>query len=311
MFYNNLTISGANGKIRTDGYRIFVAGTLDVTAAQANAISHNSSSFAANAGTNGSAPGAGAGGTESTPGVLAGISGTNGGAGKTTNLPGDNGVSYANTTNLFPHGIYSSTNGGNGSNGSSSGGLGGTHTAPTKTFGARRAWIDWTPIVAGPLLCGAPGLGGGGGGGVGGSISGGGGGGGASCYGLAIYANTINRGAGTATSFINMVGGKGGNGGAGTIDAPGGAGGSGGQGGFIYIVYGNLIGTPKASAIRSAGGQGGNNGSPSSNGTPGGDSGAIMLINLATGVISYTAPVNGSNGTVPTGGIGGAAAVTL
>jgi hypothetical protein len=315
MFYNNLTISGASGRLQTNGYRVFVAGVLDVTAAVANAISHNNSTFAASPGTNGGTPGAGTGGTETTLGPLAGISGTNGAAGVAstpTGIAGVAGVSYANTTNLFPHGIYSSTNGGNGSSGSQPGGAGGSHTLPTRTFGARRAWIDWTPIVAGPLLCGAPGTGGGSGGSApGGGNSGGGGGGGASCYALAIYANTINRGAGTATGFINMVGGKGGNGGTGAIDNGHGGGGSGGQGGFVYIVYGTLTGTAKASAIRSTGGQGGDNGGSTLQGTAGGDSGAVMLINLSTGVISYTAPVNGANGTTPSGGAGGLASVTL
>ena len=310
MFYNNLTISGATGVLATNGYRVFVAGTLDVTGAVANAICHNIATGVASPGGNGGTITAGTGGTDTTPGFLVGVSGTNGGAGQPTNLAGGAGTSYANTTNLFPHGIYSGSDSSSGTNGTASGGSGATHTSPTKTFGARRAWIDWTPLIAGPLLCGAPGLGGGGGGGSSGGQSGGGGGGGASCYALAIYANTINRSAATATAFINMVGGKGGNGAAGTSAGAGG-GGSGGQGGFIYIVYGTLTGASKASAIRSTGGQGGNHGSGGTQGAQGGSSGAIMLINMSTGTISYTAPVAGSTGGVPTGGAGGVSSVTL
>lgn len=316
-FYNNLTISGATGLLQTNGYRVFVAGTLDVTAAVAGAISHNNSNGAAASGANGSSNSGGAGGSESTAGPLAGISGTAGGSGFVNSpSPGADGGSYANTTSVFPFLAYNSQSvGTSGTPGISvpfgAGGNGGGHTAPTLVFGGRRAWIDWTPLAAGKLLSSAPGLGGGAGGGQTSGTAGGGGGGGASCYALAIYANIINRGAGTGTAFINMVGGNGGNGVQSTGSAGSGGAGSGGGGGFIYIVYGALTGSSKAGAIRSAGGTGGVHGSSSTQGARGGPAGAITLINLSTGVISYTGTVNGATGTVGAGGAGGISSVAL
>lgn len=319
MFYNNLTISGATGVLATNGYRVFVAGTLDVTGAVANAISHNTSTGVA-------APGSGsvtvvtgaAGATDTTPGPLGGTSGTSGGnGGSTSGSGGSNGTAYANTTSVFPNGFYTAPSGNNGSPATGTppvgaGGVGGASTNPTLTFPARRAWVDWTPLAAGKLLSAAPGLGGGGGGGHASGGGGGGGGGGAGCYGLAIYANTINRSAGTAVGFINMVGGAGGAGGSVPAGTGGkGGGGTGGQGGFVYIVYGTLTGTSKAGAIKSTGGQGGSHGSGGNQGATGGHSGAVVLINLGAGTISYTAPVAGSSGGVPTGGAGGTASVTL
>ena len=303
MLYNNLTISGATGVLATNGYRVFVAGTLDVTGAVANAISHNNSTGVASPGLGSSTSTAGlAGGTDTTAGPLGGTSGTAGGnGGASSGSGGANGTSYANTTSVFPNGFYAAPSGNNGSAATGTaplgaGGTGGGSTNPTLTFPGRRAWVDWTPLAAGKLLSAAPGLGGGG----------------AGCYGLAIYANTINRSSGTAAGFINMVGGAGGAGGSVPAGTGGkGGGGTGGQGGFVYIVYGTLTGTSKAGAIKSTGGQGGNHGSGGTQGATGGHSGAVILVNLGAGTISYTAPVAGSNGGVPTGGAGGVASVTL
>ena len=312
MFYNNLTF-GASGILLTKGYRVFVAGILDVTAAIAGAITQNAVTNAAAFGATGTTSTTpAAGGLANDAGFFSALSGTAGAAGLSAgSSAGLSGVNLANTTSAFPQGIYSGATGANGTAGSPGiAGTAGQHTTPTLVFGAKRSWIDWTPI-SNTLATAAGGTGGGGGGGGTGGASGGGGGGGAGCYGIAIYANTINRNASTATNFINMVGGAGGNGLAGVSNAGSGGGGGGGQGGFIYIVYGTLTGTAKTAAIRSAGGQGGNHGSSGNQGAIGGSSGAVMLVNLATGIISYTAPVTGSAGGVPTGGAGGVASVTL
>lgn len=312
MFYNNLTISGATGIIATNGYRVFVAGTLDVTAAVASAFSHNTSTGVASPGGNASGATAGVAGASSTNGPISASAGAAGGTGPVnTPIAGSSGGSQANTTAVFPYGIYSGAVGGAGTSSTGSAGSGGTQTLPTLTFGARRAWIDWTPLAAGKLLAAAGGAGGGSGGGNSSGTAGGGGGGGAGCYGLTIYANTINRGAGTAASFINMIGGAGGNGAAGSSAGHGGGGG-GGQGGFVYIVYGQLTGTSKAAAIKTTGGTGGNAGGTATGGA-GGSSGAVLLVNLGSGTISYSAPVTGTTpgGGTPTGGTAGTLSVAL
>jgi hypothetical protein len=313
MFYNNLTL-GAGGRLFTRGLRVFVAGTLDVTAAQANYITHNATYNSAAFGSNASFATAGAAGGSNEEGPLQGSSGTVGGTGVSSPIAGFAGGSIANTTNVFPVAAYSGGTGGAGTSGTGGAGAGGTQTSPTITFGARRAWVDWTPLAAGKLLTSAGGTGGGSGGGFSGGISGGGGGGGASPNGIAIYANVINRGSGTGTAFINMVGGAGGNGAAasGAAGAGHGGGGAGGQGGFIYIVYGTLTGTSKAGAIKTTGGTGGN-GAATATGGAGGSSGAVLLVNLSAGTTSYSAVVAGttpSSGT-PTGGTAGTLSVAL
>jgi hypothetical protein len=310
MYYNNLTIT-SGGTIRTQGYRVHVAGILDITAAPISSFTHNTVTGVAQAGGNASGATPGTAGATSDAGAINAASGAAGGSGVSNSpSPGSTGGSQAITTSVFPYGVYSGAVGGAGSAGTGGGGAGGTQTLPTLTFGARRAWIDWTPLAAGKLLTSAGGAGGGGGGGSTGGTSGAGGGGGAGCYGLTIYANTINRGAGTATSFINMIGGAGGNGAAGTSAGHGGGGG-GGQGGFVYIVYGQLTGTSKAAAIKTTGGTGGNAGG-SATGGAGGSSGAILLVNLGSGTISYTAPVAGTTpGSGPTGGTAGTLSVAL
>lgn len=312
MYYNNLTIT-TGGSIRTQGYRVHVAGILDVTGAQANAFTHNTVTGVAQGGGNASGATAGTAGGTADAGPINALNGAAGGAGVANGVvQGGAGGSQANTTSVFPNGVYSGAVGGAGTSGIGAAGTGGTQTTPTLVFGARRAWIDWTPLAAGKLLVSAGGAGGGAGGGSGGGTTpGGGGGGGAGCYGLSIYANTINRSSGTAASFINMIGGAGGNGAAGASAGHGGGGG-GGQGGFVYIVYGTLTGTSKAAAIKTTGGAGGNAGGTATGGA-GGSSGAIMLVNLGSATISYSAPVAGTTpgSGSPTGGTAGTLSVAL
>jgi hypothetical protein len=313
MFYNNLTISGT-GKLVPNGYRVFIAGTLDLTAAGASAISHTGG--AGGTGGNGTSTGPGAGGaagSNATPGYI--LSSTNGSAGGSGGSSA--GVAITNSTYMYPYGAYAGAIGGTGGNAvtGGAGGSGGTIAAPTNTFGWHRTWVDWTPLVAGKLFVTAGGSGGGGGGNyITSSFGGGGGGGGASAHGVAIYARNISRGSGTAAGVITLTGGAGGAGGAGYSQSGNGAGGAGGQGGFIYIVYGTLSGTTKSAAIKSIGGAGGYpGGGGSSTGSQGGYSGAILLISALTGAASYTAPIAGTtaSGTPGSGGVGATASVAL
>jgi hypothetical protein len=324
MFYNNLTLSGT-GTLITNGYRVFVKGVFDVSAAASGAIVDNGSTGVAPAGSaggnaSGATPGTGgAGGSNSAGGPLSPSSGSAGGAGGVNTGNCVAGTNLQTTTSVFPDSAYLGAVGGSGGSATGTGGVGGTQTSPTLTFGGKRFWVDWTPLAAGKLFTNAGGSGGGGGGGSSSTPSlaaGGGGGGGAGARSVAIYARTIHRSSSTGTGFINLVGGAGGRGGnaaSGASVVGHGGGGGGGQGGFVYIVYGNLTGTSKTNAIRSIGGDGGGPGG-SGAGTPGsrgGANGAIMLINVTTGVFSYTAPTLGTLGNANAAGVGNTASVTL
>src|SRR5262249_9938940 len=59
MYYNNLTLSGS-AAINTVGYRIYVAGTLDISAAPAGSIKANAGAGSTMNGSNGNVGGAGA-----------------------------------------------------------------------------------------------------------------------------------------------------------------------------------------------------------------------------------------------------------
>ena len=95
MYYNNLTISGT-GKIVTAGWRIFVAGTLDLSAAPANAIAYNGNNGTVSPGTelaSNSVGGSGAGGSP------IGSNGDNGGGGGASNSGAGGTVSTAYVVN--------------------------------------------------------------------------------------------------------------------------------------------------------------------------------------------------------------------
>lgn len=206
MFYGNLTLTGT-AQINTAGYRIFISGTLDISAAQAGAIFNNggtgSNSASQTGGAVGTAPagvtvGAGAAGTAGATGVVgAGVEGAasgtpqNGGA---TQIAGASGAGGPNA-------------------GGTAGAVGRPGVVPVNVFPLRRFEID---LLRGATLIvpGAGGPGGSAGSGdgttVGNSCGGGGGGGGGGI--VAIWANTINRGASTPVSCIQALGAAGGNG---------------------------------------------------------------------------------------------------
>lgn len=289
-YYNNLTLSGT-GILKTAGYRVFVAGTLDISAAQTGAIVANGNAASTstaggqtwtNSTTNlGFGQAGGNGGGAGSNGSI-GNAGGNGGA---TIVAGSGGLSGANTggaarpANYIPNGFLGAMSG---LNVTFSGGV-----------------ISFATISA------AAGGSGGGGGSV--SNSGGGGGGGAGV--IILFANTIARGTNTNAGIIQLIGGAGAAGGGSDADAAGG--GSGGGGGWITIYYGTLTGSTITNAIDVSGGAGGAGGTGSVQGGTGGGSGGsgnIEIINMASNTLSFTSTVVGTAGSAPSGANGGAGA---
>jgi hypothetical protein len=312
MFYNNLTLNGT-GSIKSSGFRIFVSGTLDITAAAAGAITVTGGvgSIGGGGGTAGPVNG-GQTGTRSytTTGSLGAATG--GGSGGTGNLSnGGAGNGTAGNGN---------SNGGNGN----SGGTGGAGSVGTGGGGGGPSNIvpllinrPETQLLIGATLLSA-GVGGAGGGGAGGNNSNeygaGGGGGGAGGGIIFLSANIINRGSGTATSSISAIGGAGGAGGAGSTNCGGGGAGGGAGGGWVYILYNTLSGSTATNCIDVSGGAGGTGGSSGTggfggNGGSSGYTGRVNIMNLALGTSSYTSPVVGTAGSAASGTTGGAGAV--
>lgn len=305
-YYTNLTLSGT-ANIITNGYRIFVLGTLDITSAGANAIRYNGTN-----GINANVTLGGAGGAINFGRNVGGGNVAGGGGGNANIAGGAGGVSSA-----VQLGGNSRTGGAGGTTGGTGGLAGGTVVQTTiLTFSTRR-WCE--DIIIGIVLAIGGQGGGGGGGGVTAAEAGGGGGGGSGAGIVWISANIINRGSGTAASAISAKGGNGGNGGT-TITATrgGGGGGSGGGGGFIYLAYGTLIGTTVTDALDVSGGSGGNGGNGSTTGFGGagggsGGAGQIYILNLVqnigTTLSSGGTSAIGTSGVLITGGSGASANV--
>ncbi len=205
MYYNNLTINGT-GALDPAGFQVYVAGTLDLTAAPANAIRRSP-----NNGTNASAATGGAGATAISGSTTAGT----GGAGSN----GISGVSGAGSTATVSSATTAMMGGQGGDGGA--GGISGAGQAG----GAASANAALSPIVmqtvgtammagVGVLATGGRGGTGGSSGGASTNSGGGGGGGGAGGAVLDIRAKYISRGTGTAAGAISARGGNGGNGGA-------------------------------------------------------------------------------------------------
>jgi len=206
MFYNNLTINGT-GQINTSGYKIFVAGTLDISAAGVAAIFNNGSSGSNAATQTGGALGVAAPGST----VAASAAAT---AGANSIVGGGNQATAASAGWNGGASNASGAGGNGGPNaGPTSGGASRAGTATTNTLPIRRYETDLFRGAA-LIIPGGGGPGGGGGSGdgttVGNGCGGGGGGGGGGV--VAIWANAINRGASTAASCIQAMGGNGGNG---------------------------------------------------------------------------------------------------
>ena len=341
-FYSSLTISGA-GSINTAGFRVFVNGTLDLTAAGANAI-HNPGSDAAATISSAGTPGrvglgatvSGAGSAQT--GVAQGATGVVGGS---TNAAGTNGA----TPTAFTTSVLGYSSGGLGGAGGAggtavgAGGSGGAGQANTNvpstmyyrglTLGAldqnntasMLARHTFTTAGATTFVLtyggknGGSGGGGGGYGGGSGSASGSGGGGGGNVF---VFAKTVSVGGSTNAAAIAAKGGNGGAGGSNGFSGGSGGGGGGGGGGYIYLVCNSISGS--ATFITAAGGTGGTGGTTSSGSTAsggtggqGGGAGRITVVNLSANTITQvdgtsTAGSTATAATTKTGTAGGAGA---
>lgn len=314
MYFRNLTLS-ANSRLNTNNFRLWVSGTLDVTAAGVTiGVFPTAGASAVN-------QTGGAGGVSvATAGTL-GI-GRDGVTGKT-------GVIGAGTIGQVASN-FSAGMGGNGgkggAGGAGSGGAGGGAIAGAiNTNVYNPVCVHETEFLRGVLLCGPGQSGAAGGSGGGDGTNLGRGSGGSGCGGgfVAIYANVINRGASTSAGTIQALGTSGGAGGAGaTGNAGGGAGSGGGGGGYIYLCYGTLTGSTATNMVRATGGAGGNGSDGAGtgvggNGGDGGDGGNIFVLPFYSGAGTRTAGSAGSAGTAHsgntagTGGAGGACQVSL
>ena len=309
MYYNNLTVSGASNVINTQGYRIFVAGTLDLTGAVISSI------FRTGAG-GGSASGA----TGGTLGTASGAQTIGGSSAGTAGATGTTGTGAASTASA----ATATTLGGTGGTSGAGGGLAAVGTAGVASGAAsanRMAFIDANLLRGASLYTGGGGASGGSAGTGNGVSAGGGGGGGASGGGIvAIFANIIKRDGTTASGAINATSGSGGAGGN-AVAGGGGGGGAGAAGGCIYIVYNSLQGSTGTNILRASGGTGGTGGTGTAGyfggtGGSGGSGGRIILINASTGVVTETDGTGtaGSAAATPTttaGTAGGAGAIIL
>lgn len=322
MNYQNLTLS-ATANLRPAGFRIFVAGVLDMSAAPANAIQTQAA-----AGNN--AIGA-AGGTFTNPQISPGSPITGSGVGGAGQLAVGtagvaNGVAVVNVGN----GGRTGAGGTGGASGTPNAGGAGAQQGrgqfnpgglmvafPTPNFGP--FWYNIANSGGSQLNNLFPQYsagGGGGGGGDGANLGGGGGGASTPSYGISIYAAQIARGSNATAGVINGAGARGGNGANGAGGTAAGGGGAGGGGGTaVYIVVGQFTGSTIVNAIDVSGAQGGNggNGVGTGNGGTGGDGGAngsvqVVLLNPATYTQSATfntAGAAGVAGGVTAGGAGG------
>ena len=321
-YYNNVTLTGT-AKIITVGYRLFIAGILDVSGAGAYAINANGNDGASGSGISGGSRG-------TTPLAFNMGIGSIGGSGASGTLSAG-GVGGAAGANVIDAG--GNVCGASGKGGTSSTSLaGGAATAAKPLNNSASIHILTTnlqtnsAITSGTLLNGG---GGGAGGGAGGGTAshqgaGSGAGGNGGCV-LWLAAETINRGASTAVAAIAADGGASGAGAnsAATNGVGGGGGGGGAGGGYVYLIYKTLTGatgTSIVSASGRAGGAGGNGDGTAIGGSSGGGGtgGNIFAINYTTGGVTKVAGSAGTAGTVittgtagATGGAGGSCLLTL
>jgi len=312
MFYNDLTIA-AGGQLNMAGYRIFVAGNLDLTNAGANGINNNgyagannltSPSGALNAGGTVGRGGFGStvygwyiGGTAAAKNK--GGFGGNGGSGASVNGTNAPAVSALLATEGFIGGTGGSSGAGGNSSSGATGGLGiigqvtgisiaGYTTNTPQTFivnpsieSTLFSRIRQDTAASGTLTTyiyygAGHGSGGGGGASTAAAVAGmGGGAGGGGGGTVVIFARNIIVGASTDPSSISA---KGGNGGTGasqpTFNGTGGGGAGAGGGGFVYLVVGTISGTAGITFISANGGTGGNGGDGRGGGNFGGQGGS-------------------------------------
>jgi hypothetical protein len=297
-YVNNLTISGT-GSINTGGYRIFVAGTLDLTNAPVEAITRNGTVGNAGTGASGGAV-VGAPSTGSVGSAFSSVIGGNSGTGAGT----------AGGNSAYGSIALGGQGGAGGSGGApalAAGAAGGSTTSNANVVPFRR--FDFNIIRGASLMTGA-GAGASGGGANGDGVNNGGGGGSGSTGACMIYiaCNILKRDTTTAAAAIRANGltaGAGANSSGGNSGGGGGAGGGGG--GFVYLAYSTLEGNPATNLIQVNGGAGGagGNGTGTGRGGQGGRGGAggrVCLVNMSTGVITETQSTTtiGAAATTPT-----------
>lgn len=305
MQYSNLTLSGA-GTVNTNGFRIFVSGTLDISASAAGAIVGPANSGVSRSIGAGMGPSLGvAGGTGIGAAGLPGNHSINGFA-----IGGDVGASGAGGSALA--GVT----------------LGGAAGAAQASY-LRYNFLITTPTIQlifyqsgnqalWPILGGLGGGSGGAGAGDGTSAGGSSGAGGRGGTLIAIYGRFIQRGTNTNTSIIQCTGSSGGAAGNAAGGNAGGAGGSaGGGGGMVYIVAEAMLGSTIVNAIDVSGGAGsaGGNGlgtGTGGNGGSGGNGGNVQVLVLSppsfTASAFNVAGTAGSTTVTVTGAAGGAGA---
>jgi len=260
MYYSSLTV---NSTLTTDGYKVFVSGTINGS----GTIDFGAATAGSAGGSNtGSGGGGGGGGASTGSGQFKTATGANGGGGS-NGTPATNGSNgSASTSSLGVAGV-----GGGAGAGTvhGNGGSGGASSILTKVgIYANITLLGLDFNSAGTFIPyqAAGGAGGGGGGAANSSgfSNGGGGGGGASGGTVFICASTW---AGTFT--IKAVGGAGGAGGISNGGA-GGGGGGGGAGGCSFVIYGTKTWTGSynlAGGALGTGTNGGVNGTVGSTGT--------------------------------------------
>jgi hypothetical protein len=320
MMYANLTISGT-GSLVTNGYRVFVSGTLTITNAPAAAITSSASAGNnASGATGGTTPSTPTGSWPKLPYIF--VTATGGTGSTTTGTAGTQASGAVGTLNLGSPGA-----GGAGGTGVSAGASGvSAQTTSTNAYNFASFPIDYTimRLSAGStpasILSGLYGGGGGQGGGDATNAGGGGGGPGAPASFIQLQARFINRGASTTAAAIQAKGGNGGNGANGVAGTAGGGGGGGGaSGGTVIIITEGLLGATATNCIDVSGGTGGTGGnSPSTNkggtGGTGGGTGAVVIHNLGAATYSSSVPATaGSAATTAstTAGTTGGAGATL
>lgn len=317
MYYNNLTINGS-GVIVTNGYKIFVKGILDISAAPIGAIQWNGNAGGnASGATGGTAPAAQPGGT---------VAAINQGGSGTTATTGNGTAGGAGTIGAASNGGVSGVGGGGGTGTSGTGGAGSAARTPS----ANNPFLIYqTNFLDGAtLMSGGSGAGGGGAGAGDGTNNGGGSGAGGNGGGLVVlYANSIVKSSSTLAGTIQANGGIGGNGGNTSAGVTGGGGGGGGgAGGWVYIAYNFLFGPVITALVQANGGNGGTGGNGTGSGATGGaggnsgSGGRINIINITAStannllgisnltlmpeLVGYT-PVLGTTSVVLAGGDGG------
>jgi hypothetical protein len=319
MYYSNLAISGA-GILQTNGWRVFVSGVLDLSAAGVGAIAPN---IPSTAGGNGASPTGGTSGFGRAGTFFQTLNGNVGGGGATA---ANGSATGGGPNSVLAPGALGGIGGSGGPGGIGTGtGTPGPGSSTAASAIARLRLLLTLPVMpltttTAPIyFAGGGGGSGGGGSGATNAVNGGGGGGGGGPAGaIFLWARTILRGAGTAAGVINLSGMNGGNGGPLTGGAGSGGGGGGGGGGFAYLVYRFLTGSTAINAINLSGGNGGNAGAGTAGqqgqGGQGGQAGYAVFCNIATDTITASGGAVGSGPTgisSVTGGVGGVGSVNL